>query len=99
MPRFIIPVVLLYTTALSTETYNKFGMSKAGYWGSVGSELSRCNCASPPCEDSGPNAFYSWMGICSVFLFDFYFTRGFSTNMRLRNNAAQVAAALARYDV
>eukprot|EP00756_Hemistasia_phaeocysticola_P031713 Hpha_TRINITY_DN16371_c3_g1::TRINITY_DN16371_c3_g1_i1::g.58528::m.58528 len=39
MPRFIIAFVLVYITALSVESAQRFGLYEAGYWGSEGVEI------------------------------------------------------------
>eukprot|EP00756_Hemistasia_phaeocysticola_P034373 Hpha_TRINITY_DN16517_c3_g2::TRINITY_DN16517_c3_g2_i26::g.133062::m.133062 len=40
MPRFIIPVVLVYQVALGVESVSRFGLYEAGYWGTAGVEIS-----------------------------------------------------------
>eukprot|EP00756_Hemistasia_phaeocysticola_P023690 Hpha_TRINITY_DN15908_c8_g3::TRINITY_DN15908_c8_g3_i1::g.71481::m.71481 len=107
MPRFIISFVLVYMTALSVESFQRYGLYEAGYWGTQGMEISYCNCPSPPCSDSLAGAFTIFLGVCTVFLGDFYFTSGFASGMTLQLRrveasilvAGEVASALARYDV
>eukprot|EP00756_Hemistasia_phaeocysticola_P041222 Hpha_TRINITY_DN16904_c0_g1::TRINITY_DN16904_c0_g1_i1::g.54529::m.54529 len=65
-----------------------------------------CDCLDPPCTTSFIGNIAAWTVGAMVLLFDFHLTRGFATNLRLQlrrvnssvNVAAQVAAALARYD-
>eukprot|EP00756_Hemistasia_phaeocysticola_P030080 Hpha_TRINITY_DN16272_c0_g3::TRINITY_DN16272_c0_g3_i1::g.12508::m.12508 len=40
MPRFVIPVVLVYQVALQVESVSRFGLYEAGYWGTKGVEIS-----------------------------------------------------------
>eukprot|EP00756_Hemistasia_phaeocysticola_P016918 Hpha_TRINITY_DN15504_c0_g2::TRINITY_DN15504_c0_g2_i2::g.107059::m.107059 len=66
-----------------------------------------CDCLHPPCRTSFVGNSAAWIVGSIVMLFDFYLTRGFATNLRLQlrrvkssvDVAAQVAAALAMYDV
>eukprot|EP00756_Hemistasia_phaeocysticola_P031731 Hpha_TRINITY_DN16371_c6_g8::TRINITY_DN16371_c6_g8_i1::g.58569::m.58569 len=107
MPGFIIPFVLLYMAAMGLESFHRFGLYEAGYWGTTGVEISSCNCASPPCSSSLTLVIFRFANVCAIFLGDFYFTRGFSKGMRLQLRrveasvqvAGEVTAALARYDV
>eukprot|EP00756_Hemistasia_phaeocysticola_P011409 Hpha_TRINITY_DN15119_c1_g1::TRINITY_DN15119_c1_g1_i1::g.126760::m.126760 len=106
LPRFIIPVLLIYMSALSVESMHRFGMYEGGYWG-AGADSSSCNCASPPCVRTVRDSLGVFINVTIVFLVDFYLTRGFATGMRLQLSrvessvavAERVAAALARYDV
>eukprot|EP00756_Hemistasia_phaeocysticola_P018679 Hpha_TRINITY_DN15612_c3_g3::TRINITY_DN15612_c3_g3_i2::g.101816::m.101816 len=106
MTSVMIPLVLIYMFLIFVESIERFGMYEAGYWG-ASPEVSHCNCASPPCGQSFVAAFFSYLGVSSVFLFDFYFTRGFSAGLRhqLRRVeasvevAGEIVEALARYDV
>eukprot|EP00756_Hemistasia_phaeocysticola_P024631 Hpha_TRINITY_DN15959_c2_g14::TRINITY_DN15959_c2_g14_i1::g.70622::m.70622 len=106
LSRFILPLVFVHTTVLVAESVERFGLYDVGYWGSDGIEISQCNCASPPCPVHAWDGFVNWIGTCTVFFVDFYFTRGFATGLRhqLRVEAsvevaAVVTAALARYDL
>eukprot|EP00756_Hemistasia_phaeocysticola_P028986 Hpha_TRINITY_DN16204_c0_g4::TRINITY_DN16204_c0_g4_i1::g.15174::m.15174 len=84
MPGVLVPFVLVYITAESLESFQSFGLYELGYWGTVGTEISFCNCASPPCSDEVYPALRRTFYVCIVFLGDFYFTRGFATGMRLQ---------------
>eukprot|EP00756_Hemistasia_phaeocysticola_P026176 Hpha_TRINITY_DN16046_c4_g1::TRINITY_DN16046_c4_g1_i2::g.117950::m.117950 len=106
--RFILVCVVVYNVGLSIESLQRFGLYEAGYWGSGGAEaISLCNCASPPCKSKLSGALLSFFSLCTVFIADFFLTRGFATGMRLHIRrleasvevAAEIAAALARYDV
>eukprot|EP00756_Hemistasia_phaeocysticola_P063713 Hpha_TRINITY_DN718_c0_g1::TRINITY_DN718_c0_g1_i1::g.29006::m.29006 len=106
MAFFIIAVTLLYVSTETVESTYRYGFYDIGYWG-VGVESSQCNCASPPCTIGVIDAGLNFGGVCTVFLMDFYLTRGFATGMRreLRRVessvavAEEVAEALASYDV
>eukprot|EP00756_Hemistasia_phaeocysticola_P017291 Hpha_TRINITY_DN15529_c6_g1::TRINITY_DN15529_c6_g1_i1::g.105993::m.105993 len=107
IPRFIIPVVLIYSSAVQVESASRFGLYDLGYWGSEGVEISHCNCASPPCGTTGTDAFIGMLGVVIILLGDYYYTHGFATGMTLQlrrvevsvDVAGEVAAALSRYDV
>eukprot|EP00756_Hemistasia_phaeocysticola_P045963 Hpha_TRINITY_DN1971_c0_g1::TRINITY_DN1971_c0_g1_i1::g.31151::m.31151 len=104
---FIVSFALVYIIAQSVESVQRFGLYELGYWGSAGVEISRCNCASPPCSDAPLDSALVCLCICFAFLSDFYLTRGFATGMRVQLRrmessievSGQIAAALARYDV
>eukprot|EP00756_Hemistasia_phaeocysticola_P038317 Hpha_TRINITY_DN16752_c0_g1::TRINITY_DN16752_c0_g1_i1::g.77997::m.77997 len=104
---FIITFLLLYLTAESVESAHRYGLYDMGFWGTSVEESSWCYCASPPCTVPALSAFVNFVSVCTVFLLDFYLTRRFSTGMREQlvtvessvRVAAEVAAALARYDV
>eukprot|EP00756_Hemistasia_phaeocysticola_P026566 Hpha_TRINITY_DN16071_c3_g7::TRINITY_DN16071_c3_g7_i1::g.121013::m.121013 len=106
IPRFVIPLTLMYLAAESAEGALRFGLYEVGLWG-TGISSSFCNCATPPCSASIDRSFLNFMGVCTVFLVDFYFTRGFAHGMELQLRSIEasvavskkVAAALARYDV
>eukprot|EP00756_Hemistasia_phaeocysticola_P037099 Hpha_TRINITY_DN16679_c2_g6::TRINITY_DN16679_c2_g6_i2::g.181100::m.181100 len=106
IPKFVIPWTLLYIAAESLESVQRYGLYSAGYWGTDPS-VSMCACASPPCSMSPVSGGISFLSVCSVFLFDFHFTRNFATSMRRQFRrmevsvavASEIAAALARYDV
>eukprot|EP00756_Hemistasia_phaeocysticola_P019570 Hpha_TRINITY_DN15670_c3_g3::TRINITY_DN15670_c3_g3_i9::g.100617::m.100617 len=91
MPHFIIAVVLVYQVALQVESVSRFGLYEAGYWGTEGTEISRCNCASPPCDAKPVNALVNIVAICIVFLGDFYFTSGFASGMNLQLRRVEVS--------
>eukprot|EP00756_Hemistasia_phaeocysticola_P021885 Hpha_TRINITY_DN15800_c6_g5::TRINITY_DN15800_c6_g5_i1::g.187007::m.187007 len=106
IPRFVAPFTLLYIAAESVESSYRYGLYDLGYW-KLKVEDNYCSCASPPCELSATNGSINFLATCSVFLIDFYYTRGFANALRdqLRSVessvavAEDVAAALARYDV
>eukprot|EP00756_Hemistasia_phaeocysticola_P032403 Hpha_TRINITY_DN16404_c9_g1::TRINITY_DN16404_c9_g1_i1::g.161036::m.161036 len=108
LPYFIIPFTLLYLLFVTVDQFRglSYGLAEAGFWGND-PEISKCNCASPPCGTTAMGCFIGFTSICMVFLLDFYFTRGFAQGMnrQLRrvkasvDVAADIAAALARYDV
>eukprot|EP00756_Hemistasia_phaeocysticola_P029793 Hpha_TRINITY_DN16254_c2_g2::TRINITY_DN16254_c2_g2_i1::g.13845::m.13845 len=106
VPLFAIPFTLLYIAIETLESIQSFGLHDLGYWG-TGVEISDCNCASPPCAVTVMGGCQGFMSICAVFLIDFYFTQGFASTMRLQLRrvevsvevVAEIAAALARYDV
>eukprot|EP00756_Hemistasia_phaeocysticola_P011417 Hpha_TRINITY_DN15119_c6_g1::TRINITY_DN15119_c6_g1_i4::g.126794::m.126794 len=84
MPRFIIPFVLVYQAALQVESVSKFGLTEVGYWGTKGTEINSCSCASPPCDIPPVTAFINLLNVSIVFLGDFYFTNGFASGMMLQ---------------
>eukprot|EP00756_Hemistasia_phaeocysticola_P021912 Hpha_TRINITY_DN15801_c4_g9::TRINITY_DN15801_c4_g9_i1::g.188230::m.188230 len=106
VPTFIIPFVLVYLAAEHVESTYRYGLYDLGYWG-TSPEQSWCNCASPPCATTGETAILNFLACCMVMLVDFHFTRGFAKGVRLQLKrvkssvevAAEIAAALARYDV
>eukprot|EP00756_Hemistasia_phaeocysticola_P031622 Hpha_TRINITY_DN16363_c2_g1::TRINITY_DN16363_c2_g1_i1::g.60005::m.60005 len=105
IPLFVIPFTLLYVAAERIQSVYDISLYEVGYWG-TGIEDSHCNCASPPCSNSAISGLLTFTGVCTVFLVDFYLTKGFSHGMhvqlaRVKSSvevAAQIAAALARYD-
>eukprot|EP00756_Hemistasia_phaeocysticola_P031729 Hpha_TRINITY_DN16371_c6_g6::TRINITY_DN16371_c6_g6_i1::g.58563::m.58563 len=107
MAAFVIPCYLIYSFALAIESVKRFGMYDAGSWGSDAIEESVCHCASPPCAMTPAGSSLGFVGMCTVTLGDFYFTRRFANGMRLQLRkveasvqvAGEVTAALARYDV
>eukprot|EP00756_Hemistasia_phaeocysticola_P030976 Hpha_TRINITY_DN16323_c2_g1::TRINITY_DN16323_c2_g1_i1::g.60780::m.60780 len=106
LPRFVLPLVLVYLAGEHIESAAKFGLYDAGYWG-TGVKESYCNCVSPPCTVDAEMAFDNFLSVCMVIILDFYFTRGFAMSMRVQLQSIEssvrvsedVAAALARYDV
>eukprot|EP00756_Hemistasia_phaeocysticola_P044072 Hpha_TRINITY_DN17653_c0_g1::TRINITY_DN17653_c0_g1_i1::g.158722::m.158722 len=78
-----------------------------GIYAQITSVTPFCDCSDPPCAVRAGSA-YSNMGVSIlVLLVDFYFTRGFATDLRVQLQrakrtvevAAEITAALARYDV
>eukprot|EP00756_Hemistasia_phaeocysticola_P043332 Hpha_TRINITY_DN17022_c3_g2::TRINITY_DN17022_c3_g2_i1::g.166939::m.166939 len=106
IPFFIIPFTLTYLAAVQFESVFRYGLYDVGYWG-TGVESSNCNCASPPCAADVSGALLVFVAFCTVFLVDFYVTRGFANGMTIQLESVEasaavseeVAAALARYDV
>eukprot|EP00756_Hemistasia_phaeocysticola_P011671 Hpha_TRINITY_DN15136_c3_g1::TRINITY_DN15136_c3_g1_i1::g.129001::m.129001 len=106
IPLIVIPFTLVYIAAEAIESVHRYGLYDAGYWG-TNAESSWCYCASPPCAVNVPDSGIAFISVCTVFLVDFYFTRGFAANMRLQIRrmeativvASEIAAALARYDI
>eukprot|EP00756_Hemistasia_phaeocysticola_P037371 Hpha_TRINITY_DN16693_c0_g1::TRINITY_DN16693_c0_g1_i1::g.180561::m.180561 len=106
VPGIVVPVTIIIITTEEVERMVGFGLYDAGYWG-TDVESNQCNCASPPCAVPTVHAVSGWVAVCTVFLVDFWLTRGFSSGMRmqLRNIessiavAEEVAEALGRYDV
>eukprot|EP00756_Hemistasia_phaeocysticola_P054889 Hpha_TRINITY_DN30802_c0_g1::TRINITY_DN30802_c0_g1_i1::g.155693::m.155693 len=106
IPLIIIPLTLFYLGAEHVESAHRYGLYQAGYWG-MDLEASSCNCASPPCTYSVVDALQHYLCVCSVFVVDFHFTRGFSNGVRLQLRrvrssvevSMEITAALARYDV
>jgi len=66
-----------------------------------------CDCSNPPCAEGAIASVLNWVAVATILLGDFHLTRGFATSLRhqLRRVsaatevAAEIAAALARYDV
>eukprot|EP00756_Hemistasia_phaeocysticola_P015075 Hpha_TRINITY_DN15384_c3_g2::TRINITY_DN15384_c3_g2_i5::g.88067::m.88067 len=84
MPHFMLPFLLLYNIALQVESVSRFGLFELGYLGTAGVEDNFANCPSPPCDVSFLDTLIYMLGVCTVFLGDFYFTNGFATGMRLQ---------------
>eukprot|EP00756_Hemistasia_phaeocysticola_P029736 Hpha_TRINITY_DN16249_c0_g6::TRINITY_DN16249_c0_g6_i1::g.12647::m.12647 len=107
IPPIVIPIVLVYLAAEGVERVHRWGLYELGYWGTEGLEASECHCASPPCSISVLEGLSRVLPTWSVFLFDFYFTRGFASALSRQLKtaeasvgvAAKIAAALARYDI
>eukprot|EP00756_Hemistasia_phaeocysticola_P030127 Hpha_TRINITY_DN16274_c5_g3::TRINITY_DN16274_c5_g3_i1::g.15823::m.15823 len=106
IPYIVLPVALCWLAAECVESMHRYGVYEAGYWG-IDVTASYCNCPSPPCSRSVTDAFLNTFIPGWLLLMDFYFTRGFSSGMRLQlrrvrssiDVAVEIAAALARYDV
>eukprot|EP00756_Hemistasia_phaeocysticola_P026899 Hpha_TRINITY_DN16088_c7_g9::TRINITY_DN16088_c7_g9_i2::g.121599::m.121599 len=106
MIRPMITFILMYMAAMHVESVQRFGLYEVGYWGTGPEEISTCSCASPPCDSNPIVAFFTLLGVCTVFLGDFFLTKGFARGMtfQLRRVEASVdvagviADALARYD-
>eukprot|EP00756_Hemistasia_phaeocysticola_P009723 Hpha_TRINITY_DN14943_c2_g2::TRINITY_DN14943_c2_g2_i1::g.143090::m.143090 len=106
VPHFVIPFTLVYLFADAIESTASFGFYELGN-SLNGVEDNRCNCPEPPCAVTPLNAFNNYVSVLAVILIDFYLTRGFSKGMRKQLRSVQscitvsadVAAALARYDV
>eukprot|EP00756_Hemistasia_phaeocysticola_P037374 Hpha_TRINITY_DN16693_c2_g12::TRINITY_DN16693_c2_g12_i1::g.180621::m.180621 len=107
---YIIVPVLLWMYAINVESvegWGGFGLYDLGYWGTEGTEISKCNCASPPCSVDVINSFLGAVGITLVLLGDYYFTSRFADGLRFQLRrveaavevAEEIAAALAMYDI
>eukprot|EP00756_Hemistasia_phaeocysticola_P058479 Hpha_TRINITY_DN35113_c0_g1::TRINITY_DN35113_c0_g1_i1::g.168460::m.168460 len=104
--RFTLILTVVWLVVERVEAGFRFGLYDIVQWGD-GFEIDRYNCPEPPCAIGGSETFSSLVGFLLVFLFDFYFTRGFAHEMheqvRRVESAIQVAetvaAALARYDI
>eukprot|EP00756_Hemistasia_phaeocysticola_P013176 Hpha_TRINITY_DN15256_c1_g2::TRINITY_DN15256_c1_g2_i1::g.65054::m.65054 len=104
--RFIIPVTLLYILVVSAEEMAAFGLFDLVTGGEVEAFPAVCNCPDPPCGIGIRASGNLWIGVF-VLLADFYFTRGFATDLHVQLRkvrasvevAAVIAASLARYDV
>eukprot|EP00756_Hemistasia_phaeocysticola_P040336 Hpha_TRINITY_DN16859_c1_g11::TRINITY_DN16859_c1_g11_i1::g.152555::m.152555 len=99
----MIGLTLAWLLVATTEFAFRFGLVEAAR--SVSSGV--CSCPSPPCEISMEDAYGGWLVSSIVVLIDFYLTSRFATERSLQLKrigssvevAAEVAAALARYDV
>eukprot|EP00756_Hemistasia_phaeocysticola_P029809 Hpha_TRINITY_DN16254_c3_g5::TRINITY_DN16254_c3_g5_i1::g.13851::m.13851 len=105
---FIIPFTAAYIAFEAVETvadYGLYELSRVGLEKPVILEF--CDCAEPPCRRKSIEAAQSFLAACTVFLSDFYFTRGFSVTMEHQLQSIEsavavsekVAAALASYDL
>eukprot|EP00756_Hemistasia_phaeocysticola_P001934 Hpha_TRINITY_DN11336_c0_g1::TRINITY_DN11336_c0_g1_i1::g.62977::m.62977 len=102
----VVCTVLVYLAVERLEAMSRFGLYDLGYWG-ASTEDSACNCPSPPCSIDFVEAGAGYAPPAIVFVADFVLTRGFATGLRdqLRavqssvDVAANIAAALANYDV
>eukprot|EP00756_Hemistasia_phaeocysticola_P020116 Hpha_TRINITY_DN15702_c1_g2::TRINITY_DN15702_c1_g2_i1::g.37885::m.37885 len=107
VPKYVIPALIAYITAVELESSERFGLYEWGYWGTEGVEISNCNCPSPPCGQPLGRSLLRIAGVCIVVLGDFYFTRGFASGLRLQLRrveasvevATDIADALAKYDI
>eukprot|EP00756_Hemistasia_phaeocysticola_P032382 Hpha_TRINITY_DN16404_c4_g3::TRINITY_DN16404_c4_g3_i6::g.161004::m.161004 len=101
----IVGMTLLYFVSERAESAFRFGVYDA-IRNMNNMDVFVCDCASPPCA----GGFDSIMGLinnATIFLLDFYFTRAFANGMNTQLRrvnasvevAAEVAAALARYDI
>eukprot|EP00756_Hemistasia_phaeocysticola_P030987 Hpha_TRINITY_DN16323_c4_g1::TRINITY_DN16323_c4_g1_i4::g.60800::m.60800 len=106
IPPIVIPFTLVYVAAQAVEGMFPYGLYEAAAVG--GKEAVRsCDCADPPCAQTIIGGITGWVSVCSIFLIDFYFTRGFAIELRLQlervkssvDVAVEIAAALAKYDV
>eukprot|EP00756_Hemistasia_phaeocysticola_P027697 Hpha_TRINITY_DN16130_c0_g7::TRINITY_DN16130_c0_g7_i1::g.5750::m.5750 len=102
VPKFVIPITIFYLFATSIEAHFRLGLYEL-----PGEEPEICNCADPPCKTNIEKSFGSFTWAAGVLMFDYYFTRKFAHDLRYQLQrvkasvevAAQVTAALARYDV
>eukprot|EP00756_Hemistasia_phaeocysticola_P038514 Hpha_TRINITY_DN16763_c4_g9::TRINITY_DN16763_c4_g9_i1::g.79613::m.79613 len=99
----ILPLTLAYLLLDNFERALRFG-----FYDAVASETPDvCKCANPPCALGADNILTGWSVAVFVLLADFHFTRGFAIDLRYQlrrvkaavDVAAEVTAALARYDV
>eukprot|EP00756_Hemistasia_phaeocysticola_P016337 Hpha_TRINITY_DN15469_c4_g2::TRINITY_DN15469_c4_g2_i1::g.174571::m.174571 len=99
-----IPMMVCYIALNSVESGVRFGLYELS--GVEGSDVEMCDCSRPPCAQGAVSAVVFTMQ-CIVLLGDFHLTRGFATDVHRQIRrvnasvgvAAQVTAALARYDV
>eukprot|EP00756_Hemistasia_phaeocysticola_P062531 Hpha_TRINITY_DN5970_c0_g1::TRINITY_DN5970_c0_g1_i1::g.147210::m.147210 len=99
----VLAVTLVYLFVERLESGIRFGM----YDVITSRTPPPCDCAKPPCATGFENIVITWPAFAIVLLVDFHLTRGFATDLRcqLRRGkasvevAAEIAAALARYDV
>eukprot|EP00756_Hemistasia_phaeocysticola_P036886 Hpha_TRINITY_DN16666_c1_g1::TRINITY_DN16666_c1_g1_i1::g.178516::m.178516 len=105
--RLILACTLAYLCFERLESWRRWGLYEVAGWGESSQLSSMCDCAEPPCAQSFNNSSNILVGMLIVLLTDFYLTRGFASGLRhqLRrvrsavDVAADVASALARYDV
>eukprot|EP00756_Hemistasia_phaeocysticola_P030594 Hpha_TRINITY_DN16300_c4_g2::TRINITY_DN16300_c4_g2_i1::g.60562::m.60562 len=103
---FILGFFMVYAATEHLESIYQYGLYDMGYW-RTGVEVNFCNCASPPCSMPESESLFNYCCVCAVLLVDFYFTRGFSKAVQVQlrrvkssvDVAADIAGALARYDV
>eukprot|EP00756_Hemistasia_phaeocysticola_P012908 Hpha_TRINITY_DN15236_c2_g1::TRINITY_DN15236_c2_g1_i1::g.65441::m.65441 len=97
-----LPITICYFAVENVEMGFRLGLYEL-----TGAEAGACDCAQPPCATDGIQAGTGFLIGCIVMLGDFNLTRGFATehHRQLRRVnasievAAQVTAALVRYDV
>eukprot|EP00756_Hemistasia_phaeocysticola_P004692 Hpha_TRINITY_DN12958_c0_g3::TRINITY_DN12958_c0_g3_i3::g.164242::m.164242 len=104
LPPILIAVFLVYAAIERTEAFTRFGLYEVFGWDG---ETEACDCASPPCAEVATESMVTFAHICWMLLADFHITSGFEANLRQQlrqmrsaaDVAAEIASALARYDV
>eukprot|EP00756_Hemistasia_phaeocysticola_P019706 Hpha_TRINITY_DN15679_c0_g1::TRINITY_DN15679_c0_g1_i1::g.97360::m.97360 len=107
IPGVLIPCTVAYLAADAVESTTRYGLYEVARWGKDSGAAVICGCATPPCANSVNAAVVNFVAVVTVFLLDFYLTRGFASGLQIQLSrvessikvAAEVAAALARYDI
>eukprot|EP00756_Hemistasia_phaeocysticola_P030981 Hpha_TRINITY_DN16323_c2_g5::TRINITY_DN16323_c2_g5_i1::g.60792::m.60792 len=102
-----VPLVIFLTLGYLFVERLEAGLRFGMYEGIASKVSNLCACSNPPCAVRMDGAMSNWFSFSIVLLFDFYLTRGFSTDLRhqLRRISAsvevaeEIVAALVRYDV
>eukprot|EP00756_Hemistasia_phaeocysticola_P021892 Hpha_TRINITY_DN15800_c6_g9::TRINITY_DN15800_c6_g9_i1::g.187023::m.187023 len=100
---FTISVTLVYLLVERVEAGARYGLYE---FVSSSRFPATCDCAHPPCG-VGVAAGSQWLVFAIILVMDFILTRGFATDLRRQlrhvrsavDVAAEIAAALARYDI
>eukprot|EP00756_Hemistasia_phaeocysticola_P029308 Hpha_TRINITY_DN16224_c2_g1::TRINITY_DN16224_c2_g1_i2::g.11966::m.11966 len=100
---FVLGLTLVYAALDSAESAQRFGLYNV-----VAHQTPPvCACSDPPCALGNDNGLQKYLFMSFALCVDFYLTRGFATDLRrqLRSLgasvqvAAEIAGALAKYDV